>query len=35
MVETHLSAARSNGLFQHAIMQSGAFDNYTIQAPMP
>lgn len=31
MVETHLSAPRSNGFFHSAIMQSGAFDNYTIQ----
>eukprot|EP00928_Gymnodinium_smaydae_P019966 TRINITY_DN176_c0_g3_i1.p1 TRINITY_DN176_c0_g3~~TRINITY_DN176_c0_g3_i1.p1 ORF type:complete len:618 (+),score=28.48 TRINITY_DN176_c0_g3_i1:63-1856(+) len=31
LVETHLAASRSNGLFQYAIMQSGAFDNYTVQ----
>jgi len=31
MVESHLAAPRSNGLFAAAIMQSGAFDNYTIQ----
>merc|ERR1719454_2400142 len=31
LVETHLSAPRSNGLFRNAIIQSGAFDNYTVQ----
>jgi len=31
LVETHLSAPLSNGLFRSAIMQSGAFDNYTTQ----
>eukprot|EP00035_Acanthoeca_spectabilis_P010267 m.181953 g.181953 ORF g.181953 m.181953 type:complete len:611 (+) comp14969_c0_seq4:103-1935(+) len=31
MVETHLASPGSNGLFQQAIMQSGAFDNYTVQ----
>lgn len=32
LVECHLVAPKSNGLFHRAIMQSGAFDNYTIQA---
>jgi len=31
LVETHLAARRSAGLFSQAIMQSGAFDNYTTQ----
>ena len=32
MVETHLTAPRSARLFSRAILQSGAFDNYTTQA---
>ena len=32
MVETHLAAPRSARLFSRAILQSGAFDNYTTQA---
>ena len=32
IVETHLATPKSNGLFSGAIMQSGAFDNYTVQA---
>ena len=31
MVATHMVAPRSNGLFAGAIMQSGPFDNYTVQ----
>ena len=31
MVATHLAAPRSGGLFARAVMQSGAFDNYTVQ----
>ena len=31
MVATHLAAPRSAGLFVRAVMQSGAFDNYTVQ----
>jgi len=31
MVACHLLSAGSNNLFQQAIMQSGAFDNYTVQ----
>lgn len=31
IVETHLVAPRSNGLFHRAIMESGPFDNYTVQ----
>lgn len=31
MVETHLAAPRSARLFSRAILQSGAFDNYTTQ----
>lgn len=31
LVETHLTARRSAGLFSQAVMQSGAFDNYTTQ----
>ena len=32
LVETHLVAPRSNNLFIGAIMQSGPFDNYTVQS---
>lgn len=32
LVACHLVAPRSAGLFRGAIMQSGAFDNYTVQA---
>ena len=32
IVETHLATPKSNRLFSAAIMQSGAFDNYTVQA---
>lgn len=32
IVETHLVAPRSNGLFHRAIMESGPFDNYTVQS---
>eukprot|EP00729_Bicosta_minor_P008810 gene8810-30552_t len=31
LVETHLVTPRSNNLFSRAIMQSGPFDNYTVQ----
>lgn len=31
LVAVHLTAPRSAGLFSKAIMQSGAFDNYTVQ----
>merc|ERR1712166_1078038 len=31
MVACHLVSAPSNGLFSQAVMQSGAFDNYTVQ----
>ena len=32
LVACHLVSPRSSGLFHGAIMQSGAFDNYTVQA---
>ena len=32
LVAVHLVAPRSEGLFRRAIMESGAFDNYTVQA---
>jgi para-nitrobenzyl esterase len=32
MVEAHLVASKSAGLFHAAVMQSGAFDNYTVQS---
>ena len=31
LVETHLVAPKSDGLFHRGIMQSGPFDNYTVQ----